>query len=102
MFMTETGKSLAQKTTAKGDKQIQKNTAEDQLSTADDGLEAQTGTLNTAVTELMDLKPVCIDTGMTYQERVSRREDEIEALHKAICILGAYTEYGPEGAADAC
>lgn len=30
---------------------------------------------------------MCIDTGMSYEERVEKREEEIEALHKALCIL---------------
>lgn len=31
-------------------------------------------------------------------ERVSRREGESEALEKALCVLTAYQEYGPEAA----
>lgn len=34
-----------------------------------------------------ELKPVCIDTGMSYEERVAKREEEIEALKKALCQL---------------
>jgi hypothetical protein len=34
-----------------------------------------------------DLKPACIDTGMSYSERVAKREDEIEALKTALCML---------------
>lgn len=33
------------------------------------------------------LKPACLDTGMTYGERVGRRRDEIEALKQALAIL---------------
>jgi len=40
-----------------------------------------------ALEELEDLKPVCIDTGMSYEERVEKREEEIEALQKSLCIL---------------
>lgn len=40
-----------------------------------------------ALEELEDLKPMCIDTGMSYEERVEKREEEIEALKKALCIL---------------
>jgi len=101
-FLTETGKSLAQKNMASSERTAQKSSAEDKLQTADDDLEAETGKLQTALQELLELKPVCIDTGMTYAERVSLREDEIEALHKALCILDNYAEYGPTGAADAC
>jgi len=40
-----------------------------------------------AVQELEDLRPMCIDTGMSYEERVEKREEEVEALKKALCIL---------------
>jgi len=39
---------------------------------------------------------------MSYAERVARREDEIASLKKALCIFGAYSEYGPDGLADKC
>jgi len=40
-----------------------------------------------AVQELEDLEPMCVDTGMSYEERVEKREEEIEALKKGLCIL---------------
>lgn len=40
-----------------------------------------------ALEELEELKPMCIDTGMSYEERVEKREEEIAALKKALCIL---------------
>jgi len=40
-----------------------------------------------ALEELEELKPLCIDTGMSYEERVEKREEEIEALKRALCIL---------------
>jgi len=101
-FMTDTGKSLAVKTTAHTEKTKQKDDAEDKLAEAEAGLQSEMAILQTAVKELMELKPVCIDTGMSYEERVSRREDEIVALKKGLCILEAYAEYGPDGLADAC
>jgi len=42
---------------------------------------------DTALQELEKLKPTCIDTGMSYKERVQKREDEMAALKKALCIL---------------
>ena len=35
----------------------------------------------------MELKPTCIDTGMSYEERVARREAEIDALKQALEVL---------------
>jgi len=40
-----------------------------------------------ALEALEELKPVCIDTGMSYEERVQKREEEMKALKKALCIL---------------
>lgn len=43
--------------------------------------------MDNAVKEIEDLKPACIDTGMSYEERVQKREEEIEALKSALCQL---------------
>jgi len=52
--------------------------------------------LDSALKVIEDLKPTCIDTGMSYEDRVAKREEEIEALKKALCILD------PEGKEDEC
>jgi len=101
-FMTETGVSLAEKETAHEQKTAENEDAKEKLADATENFKSQAEILRGAVSELLDLKPVCVDTGMSYEERVARREDEIEALKKADCILGAYAQYGPEGLADAC
>jgi len=101
-FMTETGKSLAEKKVAVEERSSQKDDASEKLEKADDNLDEQTKILETSIQELLDLKPVCVDTGMSYKERVARREDEIAALKKADCILSAYAQYGPDGLSDAC
>jgi len=41
-----------------------------------------------ALKELENLRPTCVDTGMSYSERVKMRETEMAALQKALCILG--------------
>jgi len=43
--------------------------------------------LDKALEELEELKPTCIDTGMSYKERVAKREEEMKALQSAVCIL---------------
>eukprot|EP00747_Dinoflagellata_sp_TGD_P144685 gnl/TRDRNA2_/TRDRNA2_176527_c1_seq7.p2 gnl/TRDRNA2_/TRDRNA2_176527_c1~~gnl/TRDRNA2_/TRDRNA2_176527_c1_seq7.p2 ORF type:complete len:108 (+),score=54.10 gnl/TRDRNA2_/TRDRNA2_176527_c1_seq7:2-325(+) len=45
--------------------------------------------LDKALMELEELKPACIDSGMSYKERVEKREEEMEALKKAMCMLDA-------------
>merc|ERR1719297_608618 len=52
--------------------------------------------LESALKAIEALKPTCIDTGMSYEERVAKREEEIEALKKALCILD------PEGVEEQC
>jgi len=101
-FMTETGKSLGEKKTIEEQKTTEKDNAEEDLEAADDKLQSNNEILRTSITELIELKAACIDTGMSYSDRVANREDEIEALKKALCILGAYEKYGPDGASDAC
>lgn len=58
--------------------------------------------VKTTIKEIVELSPMCVDTGMSYEERVARREDEVAALKQALCILESYAQYGPDGAADAC
>jgi len=71
-----------------------KDLDEQDLESTRTGIETKTGDLHTAMDlldgalkELEDLKPTCIDTGMSYAERVEKREEEIAALNKALCIL---------------
>jgi organic radical activating enzyme len=101
-FMTQSGISVAEKEQAFTEKTSQRDEAVEKLDEADEELTSQTKILQGSLKELMELKPTCIDTGMTYEERVARREEEIASLKKAACILDAYAEYGPEGAADKC
>jgi len=101
-FMLESSKSLAEKKMAEEQKTEQKDNAVDELTSADEDLRAQTDILKIAIKELLELKPTCIDTGMSYEERVARREDEIESLKKALCVLQQFQDFGPEGAANNC
>jgi len=53
-----------------------------------DELQTSMNLLDDALMELLELKPTCIDTGMSYTERVAMRKAEMTALNKALCILG--------------
>jgi len=53
-----------------------------------DELQTAMNLLDDALMELLELKPTCIDTGMSYSERVAMRKAEMTALNKALCILG--------------
>jgi len=101
-FMTETGMSLAEKTMAEKEKKKYLDDTNEMLEKSDDRLSDESEILKTSLKELMELKPTCIDTGMSYEERVARREQEIEALKKADCILSSYAEFGPDGVGNEC
>jgi len=101
-FMTESGKSLATAEEAQSQRKAQLEDAEEKFEEAESNLDEQSGILRSSLKELLELKPACIDTGMSYEDRVALREEEIAALKKALCILGKYAEFGPDGAADGC
>lgn len=61
-----------------------------------DDLETSQGLVDSALKTIEDLKPTCIDTAMSYAERVQKREDEIAALKQAVCLLD------PEGVESDC
>jgi len=101
-FMTETSMSLAEKNVAKKEKTRLKDETDNNENDAEEELSSQTKILVTSIKELIELKAACVDTGMSYADRVAMREQEIASLKKALCILGAYAEFGPDGLADAC
>jgi len=94
-FMTETSKSLAEKDEAHKDAMSLFNDASAKHQAASDSLDAESSLLQTSIAELLELQPVCIDTGMTYADRVANRREEIAALKEALSILDSYQEYGP-------
>mmetsp|Transcript_515 Transcript_515/g.1533 ORF Transcript_515/g.1533 Transcript_515/m.1533 type:complete len:753 (+) Transcript_515:82-2340(+) len=97
LFLKETGKSVAEKETAIKEKKKQRDDAEESIEEDGKDLKSKVEVLEEQIKELLKLKEVC-DTGMSYEERVARREEEMEALRKALCILSNYAEYGPDGA----
>merc|ERR1719158_173935 len=72
-----------QKLNAEGTLKATDNQIVEDMST----LEKHVKMLDDSLKELEDLKPACVDTGMSYEERVQKRKDEIEALKKALCEL---------------
>jgi len=81
--------SIGSKTTKKElDEQDLKTTKTSLKSKMDDLVTAQK-LLDDALKELEELKPTCIDTGMSYSQRVKKREEEMKALTSALCMLDA-------------
>merc|ERR1719264_347949 len=102
VFMTETGKSLAEKDVAVKEKTKQLDKAKETISDDKDSLKSKVKVVTGAIKELLELKEACIDTGMSYEERVAAREDEMKALRQALCILDSFQKYGPDGAGGDC
>merc|ERR1712032_891521 len=95
-FSTENGISTKSKEGSVNAKTKQKQLAEDSWASAQEKLRDNTSLLKKSIKELIELKKSCVDTGMSYEERVARREDEIQSLKKATCILENYSKLGPD------
>eukprot|EP00929_Paragymnodinium_shiwhaense_P013911 TRINITY_DN12175_c0_g1_i1.p1 TRINITY_DN12175_c0_g1~~TRINITY_DN12175_c0_g1_i1.p1 ORF type:complete len:855 (+),score=323.88 TRINITY_DN12175_c0_g1_i1:109-2673(+) len=59
-------------------------------------IESAQNLVDAALKTIEDLKPMCIDNVMSYEDRVKKREEEIAALKKAVCLLD------PEGVETDC
>lgn len=57
------------------------------INTKMDDLQTTQHLLDSALKTLEELKPMCVDMTMSYEERVAKREAEIEALKTALCQL---------------
>jgi len=64
-----------------------KTTAESDLVTTKSDLDATQKELDAALAYYEKLKPSCVDAGLSYEERVKMREEEIQSLQEALRIL---------------
>jgi len=84
----ETRMSIAAKTNALEATTTELTEVMDNLSTAGDELRTQQELLDTSVKTWEELLPGCVaDPGMSYEERVARRNQEMQALKDVYCIL---------------
>jgi chromosome segregation ATPase len=86
-FMQSSSQAKAIKTTdmkhkqgVKAEKSEKKNSAEKELAITQEEL-------NAALDYFEKLKPSCVDEGISYEDRVLRRKEEIESLKEALEIL---------------
>merc|ERR1719506_1304449 len=87
-FERETKMSITTKETGLDHTDRELTETNDALSTAGDELRTQQGLLDAAVETWEKLIPGCVaDPGMSYEERVQRRNAEVQALKDAYCIL---------------
>merc|ERR1719263_2040966 len=85
MFESKKDKALKEneiklKSKTKTDKESALQVAKEELAGAQDSLDK-------AIAYYEKLKPDCVDSGITYEERVKRREEEIQSLKEALAIL---------------
>jgi len=86
-FSKTTKTSIASKTSQKTNSESMLKSTDNQITEDMSSLEKHQKMLDDTLKELEDLKPACVDTGMSYADRVQKRKDEIEALKKALCEL---------------
>merc|ERR1719456_2220151 len=92
-FKSDSESDISSKNTLKGEKTDAKTEAGLDITSGEADLKTHKEELQNALDELEKLKPVCVDTGMSWEERTKRREEEIEALKTALKIL-QNTDFG--------
>jgi len=86
-FMTDSKVDKAQKTTDSEHKTAKKQDQEQALTVKSADLDGTQKELDAALAYFDQLKPSCVDSGVSFDERVSRRKEEIESLQEALKIL---------------
>merc|ERR1712113_1018327 len=86
-FMFESEKNKALKQNSKGHKEEKTKDTETALAATEEELKLTQDQLDKAIAYYEKLKPTCVDSGITYEERVKRREEEIQSLQEALKIL---------------
>jgi len=66
-------------------------TTKDTIATKMNDLKTAQNLLDSALEEVEALVPTCIDTGMSFDERTAKRQEELDALKVALCILDTDT-----------
>lgn len=86
-FMTDSEVDKASKSTDIEHKTQKKQNEEQALTEKKGDLEGTQKELDAALAYFDKLKPSCVDSGASYEDRVARRKEEIESLQEALKIL---------------
>jgi len=86
-FMTISKVDVAAKTKDIEHKTAKKQDENQALTTKRSDLEGTQKELDAALAYFDKLKPSCVDAGVSYDDRVARRKEEIESLQEALRIL---------------
>jgi len=87
-FTDDSSQDKAVKSMDLENKNKDKTTAEADLISTKKDLEATQVELDAALAYYEKLKPSCVDAGLSYEERVRMREEEIQSLQESLKILG--------------
>jgi len=86
-FMTDSKADRASKNTAIEHKEAKKQDQSQALTQKKLDLEETQQALDAALQYFDKLKPSCVDSGVSYEDRVQRRKDEIESLQEALKVM---------------
>merc|ERR1712066_781175 len=86
-FMTDSKVDKESKTKDIEHKTAKKQDESQSLTVKKEDLEATQKELDAALAYFDKLKPSCVDAGVSYEDRVARRKEEIESLQEALRIL---------------
>jgi len=87
VFMTDSKVDKEGKSTDIEHKTAKKQDQSQALTVAQQDLEGTQKELDAALAYYDKLKPSCVDAGVSYEDRVARRKEEIESLQEALKIL---------------
>merc|ERR1719472_90392 len=86
-FMTDSEVDKSEKSTDIEHKTAKKQDESQALTAKNQDLEGTQKELDAALAYFDKLKPSCVDAGVSYEDRVGRRKEEIESLQEALRIL---------------
>jgi len=86
-FMTDSATDKSKKTTDSEHKAAKKQDESQTLTQVLEDLQGTQEELDAALAYFDKLKPSCVDAGVSYEERVARRKEEIESLQQALQVL---------------
>merc|ERR1711988_766328 len=86
-FMTDSKVDKEAKSTDIEHKTAKKQDETQTLTVKKEDLEGTQKELDAALAYFDKLKPSCVDAGVSYEDRVARREEEIQSLQEALKIL---------------
>merc|ERR1719460_943795 len=86
-FLNDSNMNKASKTTEMEHKTTKKGDKESALVATKKDLDGTQQELNAAMEYYEKLKPTCVDAGVSYEDRVARRKEEIQSLQEALKIL---------------